>query len=162
MNIRTASTDDSKSIAGIWNPIIRNTTITFTTEEKTEAGMAREIAERHKLGMGFLVAEQGGEVLGFATYFPFRNGPGYSRTVEHSVNLAPQARGQGTGRALMASLQDHARAQGKHSMIAGISIENAAAVRFHLDLGFSKVAEIPEAGWKFDRWLDLVLLQKRL
>ncbi|MEL7259399.1 MAG: GNAT family N-acetyltransferase [Pseudomonadota bacterium] len=76
--------------------------------------------------------------------------------------LEPDARGHGTGRALMAALEDHAVAQRVGSLMAGISGENTEAVAFHLALGYEEVGRVAQAGFKFGRWIDLILLQKRL
>ncbi|WP_417720958.1 GNAT family N-acetyltransferase [Salipiger sp.] len=159
MIVRRAVAGDAAQIVAFWNPVIEQTTVTFSTELKTEAGVRADIAAR---GDAFVVAEEGGRVLGFATFFAFRSGPGYARTVEHTIILAPEARGKGAGRALMAALCETARGQGLHSMIAGVSAENDAGVAFHAAVGFAEVSRVPEVGRKFDRWLDLVLMQKFL
>ena len=159
MKIRVALCKDAAAIAQIWNVVIADTAITFTTEFKTDAGIASDIALR---GGAFLVAEQQGEVVGFATYGPFRGGPGYARTKEHSIMLSPAARGLGGGRVLMTTLCDHARDEGVHSLWAGISAENPAAVPCHTALGFDEVARLREVGFKFGRWMDLILMQKLL
>lgn len=159
MRIRQAEISDAPAIAGIVNPMIRNTAITFTTTEKTVETMAEEIGTR---GPAFQVAEVDGEVVGFATYFPFRSGPGYARTKEHSVVLADHAHGKGIGRALMARLVDVARQEGVHSLFAGVSAENPDGLKFHATIGFREVATLPEVGFKFGRWMDLVLMQKIL
>lgn len=161
MLIRPARESDHARILAIWNPIIRDTTITFSSEEKTADSLAAMIAERRAAGREFFVAEDD-RVLGFATYAQFRNGNGYAHAMEHTVILAPGASGQGTGRALMAELEAHARAGGAHTLFAGISGENAPGVAFHERLGFATLARIPEAGRKFGRWLDLVLMMKML
>lgn len=160
--IRDARNEDAGAIAAIWNPIIRDTDITFNPVEKTEAEIAALIAERQAADHAFLVAEAEGGIPGFASYFQFRNGPGYARSMEHSVNLAPAARGRGLGRALMAALEDHARARGRRMLIGAITASNAASLDFHRRLGFVEVGRIPDAGWKFDRYHDLVFMQKRL
>ena len=159
MIIRRAEAGDVSAILDIWNPLIRDTSVTFTTLEKTAQGLADDIAAR---GDAFLVAEAAGQILGFATYGAFRSGPGYAHTAEHSVILAGDARGQGVGRALMARLEDHARTQGIHVLIAGVSGENEAAIAFHRAIGFTEAARLPEVGRKFGRWMELVLLHKRL
>ena len=162
MILRAAEARDAPAVAAIWNPVIRDSAATFTTLEKTSAGLAADFAMRAAEGKVFLLAEEAGEVLGFATYFQFRGGPGYARTMEHSVILAPSARGRGVGRALMRALEDHARAGDVHSLWAGVSAENPAGVAFHKAIGFSEIARLPQVGFKFGRWMDLVLMQKIL
>jgi phosphinothricin acetyltransferase len=158
VKILPASADDAEAIVAIWNPVIRDSTVTFTSIEKTRADITKMIAERP----AFLVAHQGADLLGFATYGPFRAGIGYAHTKEHTVILAESARGNGVGRALMSTLEAHARAGGVHSLIAGVSDENPAAIAFHKALGFDQVGHIPEVGRKFGRWLGTVFLQKIL
>lgn len=159
--LRPARAGDAAGIAAIWNPIIRDSVATFTTAEKSVTALACEITSRQAEGLGYLVAEgDGGAIAGFACYFQFRGGPGYARTMEHTIHLAPAAQGRGLGRALMAGLCDHARARGVHSLWAGISGENAAGVAFHRALGFAEVARLPQVGHKFGRWMDLVLMQR--
>ncbi|MFZ7090116.1 GNAT family N-acetyltransferase [Primorskyibacter sp. 2E233] len=159
MVIRPAKDRDASQIAAIWNDVIDHTAITFTTERKTCAGIAADIAHRGPL---FLVAEQGGQVCGFATAFQFRGGPGYAHTYEHSVQLSAEARGQGAGRRLMQALEQALRGQGAHSLWAGVSGENPGGVTFHRAVGFTEIARLPEVGFKFGRWMDLVLMQKIL
>ena len=108
------------------------------------------------------MACDGDRIIGYACYFPFRSGPGYRHTKEHSIALLPEARGTGVGRRLMALLEDHARAREVHSLFAGVSGENPDGVAFHKAIGFAEVARLPEVGHKFGRWMDLVLLQKML
>ncbi len=162
VKILPACADDVEAIVAIWNPVIRDTTVTFNSVEKSPADVIAMIDARHAAGQAFLVARQGDHLLGFASYGSFRSGVGYAHTAEHTVILADHARNNGVGRALMAALESHARAGGIHSMIASVSEENAAAIAFHKALGFTQVAHIPEAGRKFGRWLDVVFLQKIL
>ncbi len=160
--IRPATETDAEAVAALWNALIRDTTVTFTSKEKTLPEVADTIAGRHRDGFTFLVAEHGGLVAGFASYAQFRGGDGYARCMEHSIHLEPLARGQGLGRALMQAIEAHARARGSHSMIAGVSGENAAGIAFHAALGYRNIATVPESGFKFGRWLNLVLMQKFL
>ena len=152
--IRDATPDDAAWITAIWNDIIAQTDITFTTTLKTETQIKEMIAERPVL----VLADSGG----FATFGPFRSGPGYAATVEHTILLAPHARSRGQGRALLSALEDRARTHGHHVMVAGISGTNAPAVAFHAAMGFTQVAHMPEVGRKNGVWLDLVLMQKNL
>ena len=160
MILRDATAADAAAIAALWNPVIRDTTITFNPVEKSADDVAAMIAER-QVAHGFLLAEDDG-LLGFATYTQFRGGAGYRHTAEHTIILVPAAQGRGVGRALMDAMCDHARTRGFHSMFAGCSAENPGAVTFHARMGFSRVAVLPQVGRKFDRWIDLILLQKML
>jgi phosphinothricin acetyltransferase len=82
--------------------------------------------------------------------------------MEHTIQLAPGASGRGHGRALMRAVEDHARMGGAHSMFAGVSGENPEGRAFHARLGYAETAVLPAVGWKFGRWMDLVLMQKFL
>jgi len=155
--IRPATPADAPAIAAFWNPLIRDTVVTFNPVEKSESEIAGMIATRE----GFLVADQGG-ILGFATYAQFRGGLGYAFAQEHTIILAPAGQGRGIGRALMTALADHARAHGHHILMAGVSGSNPAGIAFHAALGFAEVGRVVQAGWKFGRWHDLVLMQKML
>ncbi|MDG1802345.1 MAG: GNAT family N-acetyltransferase [Paracoccaceae bacterium] len=160
--IRAASIDDASEICGIWNPIIRDSSVTFNSIEKTPSDVAAMIRDKQGANQRFCVAQLDSAVVGFATYGQFRGGIGYQHTVEHSIILDPAAQGQGVGRLLMDDLFEHARANGMHSMFAGVSGENPAGVAFHAALGFETIGRLPEVGFKFGRWFDLVLMQKRL
>ncbi len=160
--IRPATIEDAQAIADIWNPVICDSIATFTTAEKSVTDLQDMIREREKLKFAFYVAELSGKVLGFTTYGPFRGGPGYAHTMEHSVFLSPDAKRKGIGKALMVCLETHAKEAGIHSLIAGLSGENLGGITFHASLGFSHVADIKQAGFKFGRWHNLILMQKLL
>ena len=162
MKLRAAGRQDAQAIATIWNGYIRDTAATFTTAQKSAADVAGLIAARQSGGACTFVADEAGALVGFATAGAFRGGPGYRYTLEHSVLLAPQARGRGTGRALMARLEAAAHAGGAHVLVAGVSGENAAGLAFHRAIGFETVGRMPQVGRKFGRWMDLVLMQKIL
>ena len=89
-------------------------------------------------------------------------GPGYRFTVEHSVHVRADGRGRAVGTLLVQALLPRAAALGKHVMIAGVDADNAASIRFHERLGFERSGHLREVGYKFDRWLDLVFLQRRI
>jgi L-amino acid N-acyltransferase YncA len=156
--VRAATSVDAASIAAIWNPQILDTVVTFNSVPQSDHHVADMIAQRPC----FLVLEIEGKLAGFASYDQFRGGIGYAHTMEHTIILAPEASGRGAGRALMRALMDHARAAEVHTLWAGVSAENSAGVTFHTALGFKTVTVLPEVGRKFDRWMDLVLMQKRL
>lgn len=160
--IRPAMPQDIPAILSFWNPIIRETTIIFSSEERTPESLAAMIATRRAAGREMLVADDGDDILGIATYDQFRAGNGYRHAMEHTVLLAPAARGKGIGRALMDAICDHARQAGAHTMVAAVASENADGIAFHQAIGFARVGLLPQSGRKFDRWLDLVLLQKTL
>lgn len=162
MIVRPVEPTDFAHVLAVWNPVIRDTTISFSDSEISDLELAEMVALRREKGHEFLVAVLENAVLGFATYGQFRPHSGYRRTVEHTVILAPEARGRGVGRALMGAIEDHARSAGHHTIYAGVSGENAAGIAFHAAVGYRQVALLPEAGWKFGRWLDLVLMVKFL
>ncbi len=157
MTIREAVLADIPAIARIWNFAILETTATFTSEQKTPGGLSNLLDAQP-----FFVWEDSGEVVGFATYGPFRSGPGYAGVVEHSIYLGLAATGRGIGRRLLKALEDHARAGGMRVMIAGIGGENDGAINFHAAMGYVETARMPGIGQKFDRLHDLIFMQKDL
>lgn len=138
----------------MWNVMIADTLSTFTTDLKTVDAITDMIVTRPVLVLP--------DKAGFATYGPFRSGPGYAATVEHSILIAPAAQGRGQGRALMQALMDDAKGAGHHVMVAAISSANPGAVAFHTSIGFDLVAQMHEVGRKNGQWLDLILMQKLL
>ncbi|MEL7132978.1 MAG: N-acetyltransferase family protein [Pseudomonadota bacterium] len=152
--ITHASTKDARWIARLWNDVIAHTQITFTTRRKSVAEIEKRIADRNVLTL----QDKGG----FATYGPFRDGPGYATTVEHTIILDPKVQGNGAGRALLSALERHAHAAGHHVTVAAISSANPGAVAFHTALGFAQVAHMRDVGRKDGVWLDLILMQKHL
>lgn len=158
MILRDATAADARAIAAIWNREIRDGVSTFNTIEKELSALKAAIASEAV----FLVAVDAGAVVGFATFGLFRGGPGYANTMEHTIYLAQAARGKGVGQALMTRLEDEAKARGVHVLVAGVGGENSGGIAFHKAIGFAEVGRLPEVGRKFDRWMDLVLLQKLL
>jgi len=160
--IRYANSGDAAAIAAIWNPQILDTAFTFDHRVYSVDDIAAMIVQRQVAGHAWVVVEHEGQISGFASFAPFRQGDGYGRTMEHTIFLDPEAGGDGLGELLMQAVEHEARARGVHSLIACVTGENSVALKFHRNLGFATVGRIPQAGWKFGRWIDLVILQKRL
>jgi L-amino acid N-acyltransferase YncA len=161
--IRPAQVADVVALRAIFNDVIATSTAVYwfapaSLEERTAWFEARIAA-----GFPVLVAEREGTVLGFSSFGEFRGAwPGYRYSVEHSVHVRADWRGQGIGPRLVSALFPHAVALGKHVMIGGIDAGNAASLRMHARLGFEQVAHFREVGHKFGRWLDLVFVQRFL
>lgn len=152
--IRDATKDDARWIADIWNDVIAHTHVTFTTTLKS----LPEVEDMISDGVVLVLPDRGG----FATYAPFRSGPGYAATIEHSIFLAAHARGKGLGALLLSALEARAYENSHHVMVAAISGANPNAIAFHTAMGYDKVAQMPEVGRKDGCWLDLILMQKQL
>jgi len=140
------------------NDVIENSTATFTTVTKTVAQVVQDIQPPQPC----LVVRDSAEVIGYARYFPFRAGPGYAHAAEYSIALTVQARGTGISRDLLNALCEMARNDGKTQLIGALSGDNQAAIHFHLNNGFEQVGRLPDAGQKWGKSLDLILMQKRL
>ena len=161
MATRDATEADLPAMLAIYNRIIATSTAIYRDEPTTLEERAEWFASRRARGFPVIVAERGGEVLGFATYGDWRGAfPGYRHSVEHSVHIAEGARGTGAGAALMGHLFDLAREGGVHVMVGAVDADNAGSLRFHDRLGFARVAHFHEVGRKFGRWLDLVFVEK--
>ena len=160
--IRDAEPGDCPQICELWNAFIRSSVVTFTDEERTPVGLVRLVEQKRRHDHPFLVATIADSIVGFATYGQFRSGPGYAYTMESTIMIKAEAQWAGTGRQLMARIENHARMHDVHSIFAGVSAENAGAVSFHEKCGFVQVSRLNEVGFKFGRWHDLILLQKIL
>jgi phosphinothricin acetyltransferase len=159
--IRQAVATDIGQILEIWNPYIRESVFTFNSQEKDHQDLSLILEQKTQDNMPFLVTTEGERILGFATYSQFRSGDGYRFTVEHTIIISPHAFGRGLGKDLLTAVENIAKNAGVHSIISGVSGENLQGIQFHQAMGYCETARIPEAGRKFDRWFDLVLLQKR-
>lgn len=159
MILRPAQAQDAAAIAAIWNAEIRDGVSTFNSVEKTLAEVEDMIATRAD---AVQVAYADEVFLGFVTFSPFRGGIGYQYCAEHTVYLTPEARGRGVGRALMTRCEDVAHRKGLKVLVAGISGENTAGLEFHAACGFVETGRMPDIAFKFDRWMTLVLMQKKL
>lgn len=162
MLIDDATETDLPQILAIHNEVVAHSTAIYTDRPSTLAERADWRAQRLALGYPVLVARDGGEVLGFASFGDWRAWPGYAATVEHSVHVRADVRRRGVGRSLLSVLPDRARAAGKHVILGGIDADNTPSLALHAALGFERVAHFHQVGRKFDRWLDLVFMQKIL
>ena len=158
---RMAADADLPGILAIYNHIIATSTAIYRDEPTTLEERANWLHSRHADGFPTIVAERGGEVLGFASYGPWRGAfPGYRHSVEHSVHIGEAERGSGLGAALMGHLMDLAREAGVHVMVGAVDADNTSSLRFHAKLGFAEAAHFHEVGRKFGRWLDLVFVER--
>ena len=162
MLVRTATEADLPGMLTIYNEIVRNSSAVYTEQEATLEDRRAWLAERTAQGYPVLAATDAadGSVLGYSTFGDFRPWPGYRRTVEHSVYVRADRRGQGVGAALVEPLFGLAEDLGKHVMVAGIDAANPASIRLHERLGFERAGLLREVGTKFGRWLDLVFMQR--
>jgi L-amino acid N-acyltransferase len=163
MIIRAAQKADVVGIRDIYNHVIATSTAVYTTEPRSLEDRITWFEDRAAKGFPVLVAEDCGMIVGFATYGEWRGSwAGYLYTVEHTVHVIENRRGQGIGKALMVDLLQLCKMQGKHVMLGAVDAANTASLRFHETLGFERASHFKEVGRKFDRWLDLVFVQKTL
>jgi L-amino acid N-acyltransferase YncA len=161
--IRPSRDDDIDAIARIYSHHVLHGTGTFETTPPSAADMAARRADVLAKGLPWLVLEDGGAVLGFAYGNWFKPRPAYRFSAEDSIYMAPEAAGQGLGRALLAELLAALERAGVRRVMAVIGDSaNAGSVGVHRALGFEPAGVIPACGWKFDRWLDIMLMQKPL
>src|SRR5262249_48894105 len=149
------------AILAIYNEVIATSTAVYSLESSTVEERGAWFHSRSSIGFPVLVAldSANNDVLGFASFGEWRGAwPGYRYTVEHTVHVRHDVRGQGVGRALVEALFPRALALGKHVMIGGIDAANDASIRLHERLGFERVAHFLEVGHKFGRWFDLVFV----
>lgn len=160
--VRDATLEDAADVLAIYNFAALNTTAVWTDGAVDLESRRAWISARQQAGYPILVAMKGRDVVGFASFGDFRPWPGYRHTVENSVYIDERHHRAGIGRSLLTALIERATALNKHTMIAAIEAANTASIGLHASLGFAEVGRMPEVGCKFGRWLDLVLMQKRL
>jgi len=162
MELRDAAEADLAGLVAIYNDVIATSTATYTSTLVTLEDRRQWWHARVAAGYPVLVARDESGVIGFATFGDFRPWPGYRFTVEHTVHVRGDRRGGGVGTRLLEALFPRAASLGKHMMIAAVDGANLASIRFHERLGFERSGCLREVGHKFDRWLDLVFLQRRI
>jgi len=162
VTIRNASPDDVPGILTIYNDVIATSTAVYREDPATLDDRMQWFDARQAQGYPVLVATDDSGILGFASYGDFRAWPGYRFSVEHTVHIRSDQRGHGVGTTLMQALLQRAMEQGKHVVIGGVDADNEASLRFHERLGFVRAAHLRQVGFKFNRWLDLVFVQRLL
>jgi len=163
--IRDAVADDAGAISVLYNATVSTTTVAWTEEHESVATRQEWLQKQQAANNPVLVAESDDRVIGFAAYGEFRNAtkwPGYRFTVEHTIHIDAAHQGAGLGGVLLEELVRRATAAGLHVMIGAIDGENDGSIRFHQRHGFTEVARLHQVGFKFGRWLDLVLVQRTL
>lgn len=161
--IRPARAQDAEAVGAIRAAAIATSTGLWIDEPPTAEQSAAWAAGHLERGTMLVAADAAaGTVLGYATFGPLRDYSGYRRTGEVSIYLVEEAQGRGIGRALLEALVERAREAGMHSLQGWIEAGNAASIALHARCGFTEVARIPESGFKFGRWWDLVIMQRLL
>lgn len=162
MEIRNYKTEDANSILEIINYNILNSTALYDYEPRCLENQIAIFDDKLKKGFPIIVATENEVVVGFGYYSEFRFREAYKFTVEHSVYAHPNHIGKGIGKLIMESLIDLAKAQKLHTMIGVIDSENQSSIDFHEKFGFEIVGTIKDSGFKFDRWLHSVFMQKMI
>ena len=160
-NIRDASEADLDDIARLYGHEVLNGTATFELEPPAREELARRFAAVKRHDLPWLVAELDGVFSGYAYASPFRPRPAYRYGVEGSIYVEPATRGHGVGRALLEALIERVRGMGLRHVIGAISDSDssAASIALHREHGFRDAGVYRQVGWKFDRWLDVTLMQ---
>ena len=161
MLIRPATTADLPTVAGIYAREVHTGVATFDLEPRPLEVWEGRLAGTEP-GDHLLVAEADGDVRGYASSSAYRPKAGYRHTRETTIYLADGAQGQGLGTRLYGELLDLLVADGMHLALAAIALPNPASIALHRTFGFEEVGVMREAGRKFDRWIDVLWLQKRL
>lgn len=162
LEIRGALAGDAYAIATLYNDILRSSDAIYSEQPVSpaymDAWLLRQGAQNHPV----LVAYIAGRFAGYAAYGVFRSQSGFRHTVEHSVHIVKNERGQGVGRQLMMALIARGAEQGHHMMVGAVDGNNADSLAFHDALGFERAATLPQVGRGGDKWLDVVFVYRRL
>lgn len=162
--IRPAVAEDLPAVLALYRHYVRNSVVTFDEKPPTIRAFRAKFDHTEKLGYPFLVAvSPGGDILGYARVQPFRDKSAFRHTVESTIYLGPASTGRGLGRALLTALVDKSREAGLKEMIAVIADSGAdASISLHRSLGFSETGRMGKVGFKFERWIGIVMMQKSL
>ncbi|HQT39870.1 MAG TPA: N-acetyltransferase family protein [Acidocella sp.] len=163
MEIISATPADLEDCQAIYAHHVLNGTGTFEEIPPSLEELNRRYHTVTAVGWGWLVARDASGILGFGYYAQYRNRSAYRFAAEDSVYIRETIRGQGVGKAIVSALLDHASAAGFTQMLAVIGdSENTGSIGLHASLGFTHVGTMRKVGYKFDRWLDVVTMQKSL
>lgn len=161
--VRPAAEDDLDQVAAIYEPYVLSTAITFDLEPPSLEEWRRRYGAISRDGLPFLVVQRDDEVAGYAYCSRWKSKPAYRRTVEDSIYLATDRRGQGLGGRLLDRLLTEVAARGIREVISVIAdTGDAASIALHASRGFAEVGRLRHVGHKFDRWVDTVLMQRSL
>ena len=161
--IRPSQLEDIPAITAIYAHHVLHGTGTFEVDPPTQDDMTSRRADVLSKRLPYLVATEGDKLLGFAYCSWFKPRPAYRFSAEDSIYMAPDAQSRGLGRALLAELMAQAELAGVRKLIAVIGDSaNVGSVGVHRSVGFSHVGTLKSCGWKFDRWLDVVMMDKSL
>ncbi|WP_174776880.1 GNAT family N-acetyltransferase [Cryobacterium algoritolerans] len=162
--MRDAQITDLPYIREIYNYYVANSTVTFDVDAMTLAAWRSKFYYLGKLGMPFIVAvSPAGQILGYALVSPWKEKRAYRFTVENSIYLGAASTSKGLGRVLLGELITRSKAAGLKEIIAVIADQGAdASIKLHRDYGFEEIGRMGKVGFKFDRWLGTVLMQKSL
>jgi phosphinothricin acetyltransferase len=153
-------TRHSQAILAIFNEVIANSTALYDYQPRTPEMMKNWFEVKRKGRYPVIgVEDSSGQLLGFASYGPFRAWPAYKYSVEHSIYVDARFRGRGVGRLLLQQVIESARGREYHALIGGIDAANKPSIALHESLGFVHCGTIPQVGFKFGRWLDLSFYQ---
>lgn len=160
--VRDAGEEDLPAILDIYNAAVLNETSIWHDDISDLVERRAWWQSRTAQGFPVYVAEVNGAVSGYGTFGEFRPHQGYRFTVEHTIYVASTVQRRGIGSVLLTRLIAEARRTGKHAMIGGIAADNLASLALHQRFGFVETGRMPQIGFKFGRWLDLVFMQKLL
>jgi phosphinothricin acetyltransferase len=163
MKIAECTFEQAPEILAIFNESIANSTALYDYQPRTMANMETWFETKRKGNFPVIGAfDTDGKLTGFASYGTFRAWPAYKYSIEHSVYVRKENRGQGLGKLLLCEIVEAAKKQEYHTIIGVIDAANETSIQLHRRAGFSECAHIQQAGYKFGRWLDVVYYQLML
>lgn len=160
--IRPAEQRDLPAIVEIYNHYVRTSSATFDTNDQTLDERRQWFDNHEKAGLPVFVAEENGNVIGWQSLSFYHSRCAYKQTVESSTYIAPSYHGKGLGRRLLETAIEAASQRGFHCIVGLISSENANSIELVKKCGFEVIGTLKEVGFKFDRWLDVTIVQKML